>query len=185
MHPGKSSRPYPKSNEAGFSYLLLLFVIALLGISLTRVSADWTLDTQREKEADLLFAGRQARTALRSYVAATPEGKPRLPRSIDDLLEDHRIDPPRRHLRRRYIDPFTGKPDWLPIQHGEWLIGISSQSNQIPITKTGFEPEEDTFPQAKRYRDWHFKIEVPTELLKPETGSSLASPNIAPPMGPR
>lgn len=159
--PMRVGKPLRRQQQRGFTYLLLLFAIALLGIGLTRVATSWQLDSQREKEQDLLFAGRQIRAALHSYVDQTPLGRDPLPRSIDDLLEDHRQEPPRRHLRRRYLEPFSGTADWLPIRSGDYLIGVSSQSELEPLKKQDFEAAEGDFALARRYRDWRFQIDVP------------------------
>ncbi|RTL51413.1 MAG: type II secretion system protein, partial [Rhodocyclaceae bacterium] len=51
----------------GFTYVMLLFAVALSGVLLAAAGQLWHTNVQREKEADLLFAGRQIRQAIESY----------------------------------------------------------------------------------------------------------------------
>src|SRR5262245_44395213 len=97
--------------ERGFTYLGILIAMALFGVALAATGEVWRTTAQREREQELLFVGNQFRTAFMNYYANTPAGKPRFPRTLDDLVEDSRFPVPRRHLRRVYADPMTGKPD--------------------------------------------------------------------------
>ena len=83
-------------------------LIALIGMGLAAAGTLWSTDVKRAREVELLFIGDQYRQAIRSYYELEPN-QPRLPQSIDDLLEDHRRPTIVRHLRRAYRDPFTGE----------------------------------------------------------------------------
>src|SRR4030095_17123595 len=98
--------------ETGFTYLGILIAMALFGVALAATGEVWRTAAQREREAELLFIGNQYRQAFMNYYAGTPAGKPRFPRTLEDLVEDSRFPAPRRHLRRVYADPLTGQPAW-------------------------------------------------------------------------
>ena len=100
--------PTGKSAQSGFTYLFVLMLIALIGMGLVAAGTLWSTESQRDREADLLFIGDQYRQAIRSYYELEP-AQPRLPQSIDELLEDNRRPNVVRHLRRAYRDPFTGE----------------------------------------------------------------------------
>ncbi|MFT7722137.1 MAG: type II secretion system protein [Roseateles sp.] len=97
--------------ERGFSYLAVLFLVALTAAGLAALGQAWSTAAQRERERELAFRGGEIARAISAYLRAAPPGQ--LPASLDDLLEDRRGPSPRHHLRRRYADPFTGEPDWV------------------------------------------------------------------------
>lgn len=100
----------------GFTYLWLLFVLALGGVALAAVG-ELEQDRQlREREAELRFRGEAIALALGRYAEQTPLGQSPLPRRLEDLLADPRFPKPRRHLRQLYTDPFTGRADWELMQ---------------------------------------------------------------------
>ncbi len=103
----------PRFRERGFTYLGLLYAVALSGVALAAAGTVWRLEAQREREADLLFAGDQIRQAVTAYRDRTPSGQqPAFPRSMGDLLDDRRWPTVKRHLRRVYRDPMTGSTEW-------------------------------------------------------------------------
>lgn len=129
--PARARRQRPAPPRRGFTYLVLLFMIALGGAALGGIGTQWQAATQRERETELLFRGRQIAQALGRYAAATPRGQPRAPLSLDELLEDRRSEPPRRHLRRLYTDPFTGRADWQLITDPQGrIVGLHSRAGQ-------------------------------------------------------
>lgn len=148
----------------GFTYLMVLFMVALTGVGLVAFSAAWERVRQREREAELLFIGDQIRRAIASYHEATPGPAKRYPASLDDLLKDPRFPEPRRHLRRPWPDPFDSGAEWVLLkapQGGLW--GVASTSTLAPLKRTGFEGADRVFEaQAEklgdklRYRDWEF-----------------------------
>lgn len=112
MRTGKSA------GSRGFTYLWLLFVVALGGVALAALGQRQQTIQQREREAELRFRGEAIAAAIGGYLRASPgaEGANGLPQRLEDLLEDRRSGKVQRHLRRLYTDPFTGRADWLLIQ---------------------------------------------------------------------
>ena len=121
-----------KKAQTGAAYLAVLFLIAVISISLAVVSQHDATMQLREKERDWLFLGQQYQQAIKSYYANSPDGIKKLPTSIEDLLLDRRFLKPVRHLRKLYPDPLTGG-EWRMIRDEEnFMIGVVSAS-QIEI----------------------------------------------------
>lgn len=106
-----------RASTRGFTYLWVLFAVALLGISLMAISEVWVSTARREKRAQLDWIGEGFKTAIASYYESGP-GNKEYPRSLEELLDDRRFAVPRRHLRRVYLNPFTGRRDWELLSCG-------------------------------------------------------------------
>ena len=117
-HPANDAwRPRSRkfsSSERGFTYLGLLFFVAITAAGLAALGQSWSTAAQRERERELEFRGNEIARAIASYMKTSP-GMAQYPSSLDDLIADRRGAKTRHHLRRAYIDPFTGKPDWVLV----------------------------------------------------------------------
>ena len=112
---------------------------------------------QREKEAELLFAGHQYRQAIAAYYERSPGGVKRFPQKLEDLLEDKRYPTTQRYLRKLYRDPASGKADWgLMEAPGGGIMGVYSLAQIKPVKSGGFLREDETFAGAATYGDWKF-----------------------------
>ena len=101
----------------GFTYLAVLFIVAILMGGLALVGEVWETSARREKEAELLFIGHQYRRAIGLYHDSTPGGVKRYPRALEDLVKDPRQPATQRYLRRFYPDPITeSAATWLLVQ---------------------------------------------------------------------
>ena len=154
--------PTGKSVQSGFTYLYVLMLIALIGMGLATAGTLWRTESQRAREAELLFVGAQYRQAIRSYYELDP-AQPRLPQSIDDLLEDNRRPDVVRHLRRAYRDPLTGD-ELVPIlaRDTQGIVGVVSKATGRPFKTAGFLPENAAFSGAAGYAEWRFVFSLPS-----------------------
>jgi len=153
------------ARAAGFTYLGLLFAIAILGITLATVGVVWSTQIRREKEVVLLFAGDQIRTAIGRYRASGGQ----YPQALTDLLEDKRVPLVRRYLRRLYLDPMTGSTGWQLITAADGgIMGVASTSLLKPIKVAGFASADAAFADQVCYCDWKF-------LYTPRYGSRRRS----------
>lgn len=144
-------------NQSGFTYLAILFTIAISGILLARTGIDWTQSSQREKELELLFAGNQFRLAITQYYQRTPGVVKIYPKKLDDLLEDSRYNPPQHYLRKIYRDPLTNSQQWqLIIAPEGGIMGVHSKSEKPPIKTAGFGYGNEAFEGKSKYTDWQF-----------------------------
>lgn len=147
----------PSRRPEGFAYAGLLFAIVMLGMVLATVGTTWSFSSRRDREAQLLWTGDQYRGAIASYFLHGPSGVRQYPQSLEDLLEDHRGPVLKRHLRRLYVDPVTGKADWQLERLADGaIIGVRSASLERPIKQAGFQPEKQDFEAAECYCDWLF-----------------------------
>jgi type II secretory pathway pseudopilin PulG len=145
-------------HQAGFTYLgLIVFVtvIGMVGAATLKVGA---LLQRAEAEYELLEIGAEFSAALRSYAAATPKGQPNHPTALRDLLRDPRFPNPRRHLRRIFVDPITGKAEWGIIAAGEGapILGVYSLAQAQPLKIAGFDARFVNFENKKHLSDWKF-----------------------------
>ena len=161
----------------GFAYLFLLFALALIGLLLSAFAQNWSTTTQREREADLLFIGKQFSLALTSYRKLTQNG-PNAPATLDELLEDKRFPFPVRHLRQVFRDPMTGKRDWdVQLANGR-IISIRSRSQKHALRHTL--PDYVVVPSdagdTVSYHDWLFVAVQIDSAAASENSAPLASP---------
>jgi type II secretory pathway pseudopilin PulG len=156
---------------AGFTYLGLLFIVAVMGLAMTLAAHVWETNVRREKESELLFVGNQIRQAIGSYYEEMPEGVKRYPSRLEDLLQDNRFPGIKRHLRRLYRDPIMESKEWGLISSEEGGIqGIYSLSRLAPFKKTGFGAEDAEFDGKVQYSEWQF-VYVPSNSVSEEPGT--------------
>jgi type II secretory pathway pseudopilin PulG len=142
--------------QRGFTYLLVLVLVAALGFALAGAGTVWKTDMQRMQESQLLFIGNQYRQAIQSYYERYP-ASPRLPVSVEELLQDNRDAGTVRHLRRAWQDPIAGQPfELIPAEEGPGFTGVASSSSLAPLKKTGFDPQDKDFEKATVYSQWQF-----------------------------
>lgn len=153
-----SRRRTGSASQRGFTYLGLLFAVAILGITLATIGVVWSTQIRREKEAQLLWVGDQYRAAIMNYRMAGGT----LPLALADLIEDKRTPVPRRYLRRLYPDPMTGAADWTLIYapDGVSIAGVASQSQAQPIKVANFTGDDTGFEGMTCYCDWQFVVTV-------------------------
>lgn len=172
-----SKRPLASSTlplkQKGFSYLLLLFFVAIMGIVLATQGSIYSLARQREKEKELLNAGRTLKQAILSYYNSGPGGTKTYPPNFEVLLQDPRYPTVRRHLRQIPIDPMTNSREWglKKLATGE-IIGVFSRSEKPPLKKANFGLGETDFAGAGSYKGWEFVAVTETTTATPGTGAT-------------
>jgi type II secretory pathway pseudopilin PulG len=172
--------PIALRSSSGFTYLLVLFWVAVMGIALGVVGQAWHTMAMRDKEQDLLFIGDQFRRAIAAYSSANPKVADSYPKTLDDLLLDPNQPNMRRYLRRIYADPFSGEPTWGLIRTSAGgIIGVYSLAKGKPIKIAGFPSQYAQFAQANNYADWKFAV-APLELAAQNPSVAAAAPTQAP-----
>ncbi len=149
--------------QFGFTYLWTLFAVAFVGIGMMVTAELWTTTVKREREVELIYAGRQFRDAIGRYYESTPGVAKQYPPSLEELLHDSRFPSIKRHLRKIFPDPVTGKPDWELVRLNGRIVGIKSRSIATPIKVAGFDWTESSFQGKEKYADWIFTY--PHDLL--------------------
>jgi type II secretory pathway pseudopilin PulG len=172
--------------QAGFTYLTVMFIVAILLGGLAIVGETWETSARREKEAELLFIGNQYRRAIGLYYLATPGVIKTYPRQIEDLLKDPRQPGTMRHLRKLFPDPMSGKPFVVIKGVDGGVQGVASTSDDPPLKVAGFRVRDAIFEGAQKYSEWKFIHTPPpaaaTPGAKPAAGAqgSAASGAAAP-----
>lgn len=137
----------------GFTYIGLLFLVAMMGLALTVVSDVWVTAQRRDNEEQLLFVGNQFRRAIARYFATNGS----YPHQLEDLLKDPKFPGVRRFLRRMYRDPITGSEEWgLVKMPGDLISGVYSLSELEPLKKAEFSLADQGFEGKMKYSEWLF-----------------------------
>lgn len=159
--------------ERGFTYIWMLFAVALAGMTLAGAGQIWQTEARREKEVELMFAGEQFRQAIGSYYENSPGLPKRYPDSLERLLSDDRFPTVRRHLRKIFFDPMRNMAEWGLIRKpGVGITGVYSLSTRKPLKRANFHERYATFADALSYQDWTFVYtpgEAGSAVQRPES----------------
>ena len=162
--------------QGGFTYLgliVLVMVIGMVGAATLKIGA---LMQRTAAENELLETGAAFSEALRSYAAATPQGQPQQPPTLAELLKDPRFPGVRRHLRKIFVDPMTGKAEWGIVYLGDkkGVIGVYSLSAVKPFKVANFDARFINFENKQKISEWRFTA----------GGQGLVAPGATPSMAP-
>jgi type II secretory pathway pseudopilin PulG len=152
--PPARARPPGGGPQRGFSYLAVLFLVALTAAGLARLGQAWSTAAQRERERELEFRGGEIAAAIASYQRAAGTEPAPYPATLQDLLIDERGPRPRHHLRRLYADPMTGQPDWVLVpdpMNPARFRAVHSRSDAALLRR--FTPQGQPLAKAS---DWLF-----------------------------
>jgi len=168
------------SQQRGFSYLAMLFIVAVLSVVLTQTYQRSDTIAKREKEKELYFVGQQYKQALTSYYNQSPNGLNQLPRKIEDLLSDSRFVVTKRHLRKQYLDPITGGELQLILDGDARIKGVYSRSNAAILQLALFEEDAQKIPAAGKallrvYSDIKFEYEQQSNVEDSADAEDLGS----------
>lgn len=142
--------------EEGFSYVIVMFLVAVLSISAVRALENTLSLEQRDKERETLWRGLAYREAIRLYYEGSPGTSKSYPQELKDLLYDGRPVRPARPLRKLYTDPLSGGA-WGVVRNEDGrIIGVYPNSNAVPFKRAGFPDALKDFTTAKHYSDWKF-----------------------------
>lgn len=111
MNSPKPTRPAPHRSEAGFMMVAVMFLLAALVITLSLAVPRIAASIQRDRDVETMHRGKQYIRAIQLYYRKFHAYPP----NMDALVKTQEI----RFLRKKYIDPTTGKDEWKPIQFGQ------------------------------------------------------------------
>ena len=155
-----------RREQRGFTYLTVLFIVAILGGGLALIGQMWETVAKREKEAELLFIGHQYRKAIERYFLTGPQRQ--YPRTLEDLVKDPRRPGTERYLRKLYPDPVTGAAEWGIVKAPDGgILGVHSLSTDKPLKLAGFKLRDAGFERAQTYADWKFIHALPAAPAQP------------------
>lgn len=143
--------------EGGFSYVVVMFLVAVLSIMSVRALETTLTRERRDKEAQLLEVGTAYMIAIRLHYEGAPGTAKSYPAELKELLRDNRLTRPTRPLRKLYRDPMTGSTQWgLVLDANDHVTGVYSLSDAKPYKQDGFPDYLAEFKGAQRYSDWKF-----------------------------
>jgi type II secretory pathway pseudopilin PulG len=100
-----------RPSEDGYMMIAVMFMLAVLIIAMAVAAPKVKEDIQREREVETMQRGKQYIRAIQLYYRKFHAYPP----NVDALVKTQEI----RFLRKKYIDPTTGKDEWKPIQFGQ------------------------------------------------------------------
>lgn len=146
-----------RRKQLGFTYLAVLFAVAISAIVLMGESLFSSIERRRSQEEALLFVGDQFRYAIASYYESTPGPVKHYPSSLDELVKDSRFLATRRHLRRIYSDPLSNKKTWGQVLATDGgIMGVYSLEKSKPLKQTHFSEQNFEFEMQPSYANWIF-----------------------------
>ena len=183
--------------EDGFSYVMLMTVIVLMGVAMSVAARQWKTMVQRELEADLLAKGIEIQRALAFYSTSMKAGRvvpgEMYPKTLADLTRQ-----PKPFLRKLYLDPVS-RAEWELVRAPSGgIMGVRSKSRSKPIKQRDFPLAVRHFDGKPTYYDWVFQhpnpstaalvpaatLPVPGSPGQPTVPSAATgSPAAAPPTG--
>jgi type II secretory pathway pseudopilin PulG len=105
--PTKRARP----SEEGYVLVAVVFLTVILVLSLAVALPRVREDIQRDREIETMQRGKQYIRAVQLYYRKFHAYPP----NIDALVKTNNI----RFLRKKYVDPTTGKEEWKPVMFGQ------------------------------------------------------------------
>jgi type II secretory pathway pseudopilin PulG len=100
-----------KPSEEGYILLAVIFMLAILVIALAVAAPVVRKDIQRDREIETMHRGKQYVRGIKMYYKKFGAYPP----TVDALVNTNQI----RFLRKKYIDPTTGKDEWKIIRFGQ------------------------------------------------------------------
>jgi type II secretory pathway pseudopilin PulG len=100
-----------KPSEEGYILIWVMFLLVIFTISLSVAAPAIGKQIERDREVETMERGKQYIRAVQLYYKKFHAYPP----NADALVNTNQI----RFLRKKYIDPMTGKQDWKPILFGQ------------------------------------------------------------------
>jgi type II secretory pathway pseudopilin PulG len=163
------------NNMRGFTYLWLLFLLAVGSATLAALGERASAAVLRDRETELLFRGQAIAAAIGNYWQATPGKDKALPASLRDLLDDKRGEKAQRHLRTVYTDPYTGLDNWVLLKdEAAGIVGVHSRADARAF-KTASLPLSKRRPDA-RVSDHVFMFAAAASAGTTSSATAAATP---------
>ena len=110
-------------HESGYVLIGILVFMTLMMIALAAIAPAIGTQIKRDREEELVRRGKQYTRAIQLYYRKFG----RFPASVEQLENTNNI----RFLRRKYVDPITGKDEWRLIRFGQ------AKPKQLPAWQKG------------------------------------------------
>lgn len=117
-----------RDTQGGYALLMIFLMAAIFALLLYQQLPRVAFESEREKEQLLIDRGEQYTRAIQLYYLANNR---QYPTSIEDLEKKEK-----RFLRRRFLDPFTGKDQWRVV-HTNGTFLTDSLVTKPPVAADG------------------------------------------------
>ena len=107
----RAGKAIPQS-EQGYTLLMVMFVLAIMVLWLAAAAPQVAKSIQRDRDLETFHRGMQYRRAIQLDYRKMNHT---YPPSVDALVMTNKI----RFLRKKYVDPTTGKDVWKPVLFGQ------------------------------------------------------------------
>jgi len=159
-----------RRKESGFALLMVFLMAACVAIMLYMEMPRVAFEAERQKELLLTDRGNQFKRAIQVFVtdkAANPTG--RFPATIDELenFNNHR------YLRRRYVDPMTGKDEWRLI-HTSGSPGVFPDSVTMKTNQNQSQNTKDSGSTGSDYINVLQSFDAPSSQPQQQGGVNAA-----------
>lgn len=150
--------------EAGFTYVVMLFAVAIISIGLGLAVPIYSEQVRREREQELIRVGTLYVEAIRNYYLSSPGSVRMYPRRLEDLVLDARFVGTRRHLRKLYAEPIMRSSDWGVVAAPDGgIAGVYSRSEQAPLLARPLLVGSQPVAPSARYSDLKFVFDATRE----------------------
>ena len=165
-------RPASGQPARGYTYIVVLVMLAVLSLAAALTLEVAETSARRSAEAELIGIGKEFERAFASYYRQSPAGARRFPDRLEDLVRDPRLPGVRRHLRRVYVDPLTGK-EWktVPAPGGGIMAVYSGAEGRPYLEEIGpllavpaVAGVAEAASQPTSYASWLFGYDPSAEL---------------------
>jgi type II secretory pathway pseudopilin PulG len=116
-------------SEQGYILVGVMFMLALLVIAMTVAAPKIAKSIQRDREVETMHRGKQYARAVKLYYKQFGAYPP----NVDALVKTNEI----RFLRKKYIDPTTGKDEWKVIHLGQNKAPTAFGFFGVPLNGAG------------------------------------------------
>jgi len=118
-----------KASEAGYLLVSVMFMLAILVIAMSVAAPRIAKSIQRDRELETMHRGKQYARAVKLYYKKFGAYPP----NLDALVKTNEI----RFLRKKYVDPTTGKDEWKPVRYGQNKAPTAMGFFGQPLTGAG------------------------------------------------
>jgi type II secretory pathway pseudopilin PulG len=108
---GRATKLRPGPSEEGYILVAVIFMLAILILSMAVAIPRVRDDIKRDREIETMQRGKQYIRAVQLYFKKFHSYPP----NVDSLVKTNNI----RFLRKKYVDPTTGKDEWKPVLFGQ------------------------------------------------------------------
>jgi type II secretory pathway pseudopilin PulG len=127
--------PGDRAAEGGYILLSVMFLVALLTLSVSMAMPRIIQEVKRDKELECVQRGKQYIGAIQLFYRQTGN----FPTDLSQLENTSNM----RFLRKRYLDPITNS-NWKPVYQGEVKAALLQSSHQLFGVQTSSYPQGST-----------------------------------------